>query len=149
MSVYNPSGAGNVHIDRVISGGSRKGSGVATKRKKATGSPIAVKAPAVKMADQGMGFQAAAASVQRRQGISKKAAQAIIAAGAREASPAAKKANPNLAKVAGVKKVPAKKATKAMADAPVSARQRRTSTTDMVRRSATKSLPSQSSMGNC
>jgi len=45
-----------------------------------------------------MGFKAAAASVQR-QGHSKKAAQAIIAAGARNASAKAKRANPNLKKV--------------------------------------------------
>jgi len=49
-------------------------------------------------AKKGMGFKAAAASVQR-QGHSKKAAQAIIAAGARNASAKAKRANPNLKKV--------------------------------------------------
>jgi len=172
MSVYNPTGSGGVHIDRVISGGRKK-----------------------KQMATGMGFKAAAASVQRKSGVSKQAANAIIAAGARKASPAAKKANPNLKKVA-----PAKKATKAMADpakanrervakpapkkgaaggamcaepkkmamppqlakalakkapakaAPTSARQRRTaglaeartSTSAMVKKTAAKKLPSQS-----
>jgi len=50
---------------------------------------------------KGMGFQAAQKSVAKKQGISMKKAGAIIAAGARNASPAAKKANPNLAKVKG------------------------------------------------
>lgn len=59
------------------------------------------------MAKKGMGFKAAASSVAQKQGIPKKQAQAIIAAGARKASPAAKKANPNLKKVAA-KKVPGK-----------------------------------------
>lgn len=49
-------------------------------------------------ARKGMGFKAAVKSVQK-QGKSKKAAQRIIAAGARNASPAAKKRNPNLKKV--------------------------------------------------
>lgn len=57
---------------------------------------------------KGMGFKAAASSVQR-QGKSKKASQAIIAAGARNASPKAKKANPNLKKVGAKKKSAAKK----------------------------------------
>lgn len=51
-----------------------------------------------------MGFKAAAASVQRKEGVSKQAAAAIIAAGARKASPAAKRANPALKKVAAPKK---------------------------------------------
>lgn len=59
-----------------------------------------------------MGFKAAAASVASKQGISQGAANAIIAAGARGASPAAKKANPNLKKVAAPKKA----AGKSMAD---------------------------------
>jgi len=74
MSVYNPTGSGNVHTDRVMSG--RK--------------PVA----------KGMGFKAAAASVAKK-GVPAKQAKAIIAAGARSASPAAKKANPALKKVAG------------------------------------------------
>jgi len=93
MGVYNPTGSGNVHIDRVISGG-RKGGAVA----------------------KGMGFKAAAASVAKKSGVSKKAANAIIAAGARKASLAAKKANPNLKKV--IAKKAAKKAT-TMSEAPV------------------------------
>ena len=50
---------------------------------------------------KGMGFKAASASVQRKQGVSKKRADAIIAAGARNASAAAKRKNPNLKKVKG------------------------------------------------
>lgn len=50
---------------------------------------------------KGMGFKAAAKSVAKKQGIPMKNASAIIAAGARKASPAAKKANPNLKKVKG------------------------------------------------
>jgi hypothetical protein len=46
-----------------------------------------------------MGFKAAAKSVSSKQGISYTRAKAIIAAGARNASPAAKKANPNLRRV--------------------------------------------------
>lgn len=57
-----------------------------------------------KPAKKGMGFKAAAASVQKKQGASKKAAGAIIAAGARNASPAAKAKNPNLKKVKGSSK---------------------------------------------
>lgn len=49
------------------------------------------------------GFKAAAASVEAREGVSKKAADAIIAAGARNASAKAKKANPRLKKVKTVK----------------------------------------------
>lgn len=78
MAVYSPTGSGNVHVDRVISGGRK-------------GTPVA----------KGMGFKAAAAGVAKKQDVSKAAANAIIAAGARKASPAAKKANPNLAKVKG------------------------------------------------
>jgi hypothetical protein len=48
-----------------------------------------------------MGFKAAAASVQRKEGVSKKEAGAIIAAGARKASAAAKRKNPNLKRVKG------------------------------------------------
>lgn len=53
------------------------------------------------MAGKHVGFKAAAASVQRKQGVSKEAADRIIAAGARNASPAAKRANPNLKRVGG------------------------------------------------
>lgn len=50
-----------------------------------------------------MGFQAAAKSVAKKQNIPPAQANAIIAAGARKASPAAKAANPNLKKVAAKK----------------------------------------------
>jgi hypothetical protein len=50
---------------------------------------------------KGMGFKAAQKSVAKKQGLSMDKAGAIIAAGARKASPAAKKANPNLMKVKG------------------------------------------------
>lgn len=50
-------------------------------------------------AKKGMGFKAAAASVQKKEGVSKAAADRIIAAGARNASAKAKAANKNLKKV--------------------------------------------------
>lgn len=50
---------------------------------------------------KGMGFKAASKSVQKKEGVSKERANAIIAAGARKASAKAKKANPNLKKVKG------------------------------------------------
>ena len=50
------------------------------------------------------GFKKAASMIAKKQGISKDRAGAILAAGARKASPAAKKANPRLMKVSGVKK---------------------------------------------
>jgi len=50
------------------------------------------------------GFKAAQAQIAKKQGIPMDRAGAILAAGARKASPAAKKANPNLMKVSGVKK---------------------------------------------
>jgi hypothetical protein len=52
---------------------------------------------------KGMGFKAAQKSIAKKQGIPMKNAGAILAAGARKASPAAKKANPNLKKVLGKK----------------------------------------------
>jgi hypothetical protein len=52
---------------------------------------------------KGMGFKAAQKSIAKKQGIPMKNAGAILAAGARKASPAALKANPNLKKVSGVK----------------------------------------------
>jgi hypothetical protein len=55
------------------------------------------------MAKKGMGFKAAQKSIAKKQGIPMKNAGAILAAGARKASPAAKKANPNLKKVMGKK----------------------------------------------
>lgn len=50
------------------------------------------------------GFKENAALIAKRQGISKERASAILAAGARKASPAAKKKNPNLKKVKMKKK---------------------------------------------
>jgi len=50
------------------------------------------------------GFKAAAKMIAKKQGVSKESAGAILAAGARKASPAAVKANPNLKKVSGMKK---------------------------------------------
>ena len=50
------------------------------------------------------GFKENAALIANRQGISKERASAILAAGARKASPAAKKKNPNLKKVKMKKK---------------------------------------------
>lgn len=47
------------------------------------------------------GFKKVQAEIAKKQGISKERAGAILAAGARKASPAAKKANPNLKKVKG------------------------------------------------
>ena len=52
-------------------------------------------------AKKGMGFKAAQAQIAKKQGISKERAGAILAAGARKASAAAKKKNPNLLKVKG------------------------------------------------
>ena len=86
MSIYSPSGSGNVHIDRVMGGGKQV-------RKKSK---------------RGMGFKAAAASAARSAGVSPQAGAAMVAAASRKASPKAKAANPNLAKVArkGTKKQP-------------------------------------------
>lgn len=53
---------------------------------------------------KGMGFKKAQTQIASKQGISMDRAGAILAHGARTASPAAKRANPNLKKVAGVKK---------------------------------------------
>ena len=50
---------------------------------------------------KGMGFKAAQSQIAKKQGISKERAGAILAAGARKASAAAKKKNPNLKKVKG------------------------------------------------
>ena len=50
------------------------------------------------------GFKKAASMIAKKQGISKDRAGAILAAGARKASPAAVKANPRLKKVSGMKK---------------------------------------------
>lgn len=81
MSVYAPSGSGNVHVDRVM--GSRQ-------------------MPPKAKAKKGMGFKAAAKAT----GLPPKQANAVIASAARKASPAAKAANPNLKKVAAKKATP-------------------------------------------
>lgn len=46
-----------------------------------------------------MSFKAVAKQIAKRQGVSKKTAGAELAASTRRASPAARKANPNLNKV--------------------------------------------------
>lgn len=48
------------------------------------------------------GFKAVQKKIAKKQGLSMKSAGAILAAGARKASPAAKKKNPNLKKVKGM-----------------------------------------------
>lgn len=47
------------------------------------------------------GFKAAAASIARREGVSRERAGAILASATRASSPAAKKANPRLNRVRG------------------------------------------------
>lgn len=56
------------------------------------------------MAKKHPGFKAVASKVAAKQGVSMERAGAIVAAGARKASPAAVKANPNLKKVSGMRK---------------------------------------------
>lgn len=53
------------------------------------------------MATKKHGFKAVQAKIASKEGISKKRAGAILAASSRKASPAAKRANPNLKKVKG------------------------------------------------
>lgn len=53
------------------------------------------------MAGKHMGFKAAQNQIAKKEGVSKERAGAILAAGARKASPAAKKANPRLKRVKG------------------------------------------------
>ena len=55
-------------------------------------------------AKKGMGFKKAQSQIAKKQGISKERAGAILAAGARKASAAAKKKNPNLKKIKGAMK---------------------------------------------
>ena len=50
------------------------------------------------------GFKAVQKEISKKQGVSMERAGAILAAGARKASPAAVKANPRLKKVSGVVK---------------------------------------------
>ena len=52
-------------------------------------------------AKKGMGFKAAQKQIAKKQGIPMERAGAILAAGARKASAAAKRRNPNLKKVKG------------------------------------------------
>ena len=52
-------------------------------------------------AKKGMGFKKAQSQIAKKQGISMERAGAILADGARKASAAAKKKNPNLKKVKG------------------------------------------------
>ena len=47
------------------------------------------------------GFQKAKQSIAKKQGVSQESAAKILAAGARKASPAAKKANPRIKRVGG------------------------------------------------
>lgn len=54
------------------------------------------------------GFKAVQKEISKKQGISMERAGAILAAGARKASPAAIKANPRLKKISGVGKKKAK-----------------------------------------
>lgn len=51
------------------------------------------------MAKSGPGFKAVQAKIAKKQGVSSKAAGAILASSTRNASAKAKKANPNLKKV--------------------------------------------------
>lgn len=51
------------------------------------------------MATKHVGFKAVQRSIARKEGVSMKAAGAILASSTRKASPAAKRKNPNLRKV--------------------------------------------------
>jgi len=53
------------------------------------------------MAKKHPGFKAVQSKIARKQGISKKAAGAILASSTRKASPAAKRKNPRLKRVKG------------------------------------------------
>lgn len=55
-------------------------------------------------AKKGMGFKAAQKQIAKKQGIPMERAGAMLAAGARKASAAAKRRNPNLKKVKGTMK---------------------------------------------
>jgi hypothetical protein len=99
VAVYAPSGSGGVHQDRIMGTGGR--TRVAAPKKAATAKKAAPKPGTAK---KGMGFPAAAAAAGRSSGKGPKAGAAMVAAASRRASPAAKKANPNLKKVAMPKK---------------------------------------------
>jgi len=60
-------------------------------------------------AKKGMGFKAAQKKIAKKQSIPMERAGAILASGARKASPAAKRKNPNLKKVKGAMKKKGKK----------------------------------------
>lgn len=53
------------------------------------------------MVKKHIGFKAVAKGIAKKEGVSPKAAGAILASATRKASPAAKKANPKLSKVKG------------------------------------------------
>ena len=53
------------------------------------------------MATKHPGFKAVQKQIARKEGVSMKAAGAILASASRKASPSAKRANPNLRKVRG------------------------------------------------
>lgn len=55
-------------------------------------------------AKKGMGFGKAQAQIAKKSAVSPQAAAAILASSTRRASPAAKKANPNLKKITPKKK---------------------------------------------
>lgn len=59
--------------------------------------------------DKHPGFKKAQEQIMKKDGVSKKAAGAILASASRKASPAAKKANPKLDKVEGKEKKGKKK----------------------------------------
>lgn len=56
------------------------------------------------MAKAHPGFKAVQKQIAKKQGVSMERAGAILASGARKASPSAVKSNPRLKKVSGVKK---------------------------------------------
>ena len=53
------------------------------------------------MSSRHPGFKAASKSIQKKEGVSKKAAGAILASAGRKAGPLARKKNPRLAKIGG------------------------------------------------
>lgn len=71
------------------------------------------------MAKKGMGFKAAQRSIAMKQGIPMENAGAILAAGARKASPKAKRKNPNLLNVKPAGKGIPKKAKKMVHHSPM------------------------------
>jgi hypothetical protein len=101
MSVYNPTGSGNVHVDRIMgTGGGKRVATAKPAKAKAKATKAATPAKPKTTAKKGMGFNAAAASAAKSAGVPPKAGAAMVAASTRRASPAARKANPNLKNVA-------------------------------------------------